>query len=536
MRNIALFCTVIFFSLTTISVHSISTKNLTAKGIPFFKIASQYKAGKSNFKIDSTVIIRFFKKYPNLKKYKSEVNALYKKRNYNSIWFDEQGIIEFANLLYSKVNQLQEEGVKSRFVYKDTIDNIFNEKALGKLTTPETELLLSAMYIFYAEKVFQGIDAEKIREIGWLLPVKNLSYISLLNSLLMDAQLLDKNEKQLFEQYYKLRDVLKKYRQIEESGTWNLIVPDSSTSEYNPRDNSKTIGQIRQRLVVTGDLVHDSKNNLYDEELMAGILNFKKRNGFKSDYTISSSHIQRMNIPIENYIKTIMLNMERCRWIAPEITKVEKYIIINIPSFKLIFKRNGKTELESNVFVGGTMNKTVIFSGHINHLVFSPYWNIPASIVQSEIKTAIARDKNYLISNAMEWNKGGIRQKPGPKNPLGKVKFIFPNSNDIYLHDSPSKSLFESEYRAYSHGCINVNKAQELAYLILKNNPDWPIDRIKKAMESGKESTCILKNKIPVHIGYFTAWVNDSGEISFFNDIYLRDQRLAEILFSEDSK
>jgi murein L,D-transpeptidase YcbB/YkuD len=228
--------------------------------------------------------------------------------------------------------------------------------------------------------------------------------------------------------------------------------------------------------------------------------------------------------------------MERCRWIAPEMTKTKEYIIINIPSFKLIYKRDGKTELESNVFVGGTMNETIIFSSAISHLIFSPYWNIPTSIVESEIKTALESDKNYLVANDMEWTKKGLRQRPGPKNPLGKVKFIFPSASDIYLHDSPVKNLFESEYRAYSHGCINVNKAQELTYLILKNNTDWSVDRITKAMESGDETICILKNKIPVHIGYFTAWVNDSGEISFFIDIYQRDDRLAEILFSETVK
>ena len=136
----------------------------------------------------------------------------------------------------------------------------------------------------------------------------------------------------------------------------------------------------------------------------------------------------------------------------------------------------------------------------------------------------------------MEWNNGKIRQKPGEKNALGLIKFIFPNANNIYLHDTPSKSLFESEYRAYSHGCINMSKAKELALLLLKDDPDWPIERINTAMNGEKETVCILKKKIPIHIGYFTTWVNDSGEISFYNDVYERDDRLAELLFSDDSK
>lgn len=534
MKNVAFFLALFLFVFSPATAYS--SKNKVVNPISFAERPAKDKATKSFVKIDSSVISRFFKLYPNLKKHKSDLTALYKKRNYASIWFDNLGIVEFAYLLYSKVNQLEDDGLSSRFAYKGRVALIFDQKTASLITPAETELLLSAMYLFYAKKVYKGIDTEKIREIGWFLPTKNLSYSGLLQSLLANPQLLDKNEKQLFTQYYKLREVLKKYRQIEQNGQWNVIIQEAGIREYKLGDTSKTIRQIRHRLATTGDLNHDSESNLYEEELLEGMLNFKKRNGYKLDNSITSSHIQRMNIPIENYIKAIMVNMERCRWIAPEMTQAKQYIIINIPSFKLIYKRDGKTELESNVFVGGTMNETVIFSSAISHLVFSPYWNIPTSIVESEIKTALERDKNYLVANDMEWNKGGLRQKPGPKNPLGKVKFIFPSASDIYLHDSPVKNLFESEYRAYSHGCINVNKAQELTYLILKNNPDWPIDRINKAMESGKETTCLLKNKIPLHIGYFTTWVNDSGEISFFIDIYQRDERLAELLFSDDSK
>jgi murein L,D-transpeptidase YcbB/YkuD len=136
----------------------------------------------------------------------------------------------------------------------------------------------------------------------------------------------------------------------------------------------------------------------------------------------------------------------------------------------------------------------------------------------------------------MEWNNGKVRQKPGVNNSLGLVKFIFPNSNDIYLHDTPSKSIFQREYRAFSHGCINLEKAKELAAVILEDDSDWPLERINEAMRGEKETVCILKKKIPIHIGYFTAWVTDSGEISFYKDIYSRDDCLIELLFSENSK
>lgn len=365
MRNFVLSVAIILFGLSLASVYRNRNEELTVKETSLALHLPESSFSRSAVPIDSATISRFFKKYPNLKKYRSDVSALYKKRNYNSIWFDNKGLIEFAHLLYSKVNQLEEEGLKSKLAYKDKIDGIFNEDAAGDLSPAEMEIMMSSMYVFYAKKVFQGIDTEKIREMGWFLPRKNLSYENLLDSLLVDPKLLIKNENQLFAQYYKLREVLKKYREIEKNGQWNTITMDSLEAEYKPNDSSKTIGQIRQRLVVTGDLKQDSKSNRYDEELMAGVLNYKKRHGYKTDYLITSKHIKRMNIPIEKYIKSIIVNMERCRWIAPELTKADEYIIINIPSYKLIYKKNGKNELESKVLVGKNMTETVVFSSNI---------------------------------------------------------------------------------------------------------------------------------------------------------------------------
>jgi murein L,D-transpeptidase YcbB/YkuD len=143
----------------------------------------------------------------------------------------------------------------------------------------------------------------------------------------------------------------------------------------------------------------------------------------------------------------------------------------------------------------------------------------------------MAKNKNYLASHNMEWNKGQVRQKPGKNNSLGLVKFMFPNSHSIYLHDTPSKSLFDRESRAFSHGCIRVAKPKELAFEILKNDKKWPQAKILTAMNSGKETTASLQNKIPVYIGYFTAWADEKEGIHFYDDIYNRDERLAKLLF-----
>ena len=145
----------------------------------------------------------------------------------------------------------------------------------------------------------------------------------------------------------------------------------------------------------------------------------------------------------------------------------------------------------------------------------------------------MAKHKNYLETHNMEWNNGLVRQKPGKNNSLGLIKFIFPNADDIYMHDTPAKSLFSQESRAFSHGCIRIGKPRDLAIAILKEDPSWTPAKIDAAMHSGKESTYVLKTKIPVYIGYLTAWVDQRGVINFYNDIYQRDDRLASLLFSE---
>jgi len=204
---------------------------------------------------------------------------------------------------------------------------------------------------------------------------------------------------------------------------------------------------------------------------------------------------------------------------------------VNIPSYHLTYIKDGKSALESNVVVGKALNKTVVFSGKMSYLVFSPYWNIPKSIVKKEIEPNIAKDPKYLEKENIEKVGANYRQKPGPKNSLGLVKFMFPNQNNIYLHDSPAKSLFNRDERAFSHGCVRVQKAKELAYLILDDDKKMSHQKIDEYMNSGEEKQYPLNRKIPVYIAYFTAMADENGNVAFFDDIYSRDARLAHLLY-----
>ncbi|MEO6176554.1 MAG: L,D-transpeptidase family protein [Flavobacterium circumlabens] len=532
MRNFIYSSLIIAVSFFVFSFKPLETNEIKSKRT--FENSVIIKNKVSPVTLDSVALNQFFKKYSKLKKYKNEVSDIYKKRGFKSIWYGEKNITEFGHLLYQKVNVLKDQGIEKVMPYKDDIDAIFNESSTEKPSQTETELLLTNMYVFYASNVYSGVDPATLKKIGWFLPTKTISYARILDSLIVDSSRLNEDDNLLFSQYYKLQAALKKYRKIETDQLWQPITIDAATyKDLKPFDISNTVKDIRQRLFVVGDLAQDSKSDVYDEELMAAVLNYKKRYGLKLNYTLTKEHIDQMNEPISKRIKTIMLNMERCRWIPAKLTKAEEYIMVNIPSFRLIYVKDGKYDFTSDIFVGTRMTETVIFSGDMDRIVFSPYWYVPTSIIQNELKLQMASDKNYLAEHNMEWNGGRVRQKPGPKNSLGLVKFMFPNPNDIYLHDTPAKSLFDFEKRTFSHGCINVKEAKGLALAILKNDPDWPADKIDTAMSGEKETTCMLKKKIPIYIGYFTSWVNDDGEISFFPDVYERDESLDKLLYSD---
>ena len=479
---------------------------------------------------DSTLVTAFYAKYPKLILYKKQVVSLYQKNNYDFIWYDKKGRKETADVIYNKINNLGEEGIQVKAPYKEILDVLFQKTTVEN--NIDTELFLSNYYFFYINKTLQGIDSTKIKELEWYLPRKKQSYVGYLDSLLVNPKLIDKKEQHI-SQYYKLKTVLQRYRNIEQKGGWDSIVMPSDFKSIKAGDSSDVVAKIRTRLFLTGDIVEDSKKRVYGNALQIAILKYKKRNGFSLDKTILPKHITEMNVPVSERIKTIIVNMERCRWVSTNVTKAKEFIVVNIPSYRLTYFKEGNMALVSNVVVGNTMNKTVIFSGMMSYIVFSPYWNVPTNIIKTEILPDIKKNKNYLSKHNMEWNNGNIRQKPGASNSLGLVKFLFPNTNNIYLHDTPSKSLFNSEKRAFSHGCIRVEKPVELANLILENDSNWTPEKIGEAMHKGKESWYTLKDKIPVYIGYFTAWVDDDGTINFYKDIYKKDAQLASMLMEQ---
>lgn len=483
---------------------------------------------KDRIAFDSTQVATFLSSHPEFKSFEPQFGELYKKHQYQYIWYDKDGRVDFAEVLYNRVNQLDADGVATKIPYKSEIDAIFSTDAKAQ---PDNELLISAMYFFYAQKVIVGVDAKKSKSTGWFLPRDKMDYVAYLDELLRDPDKLETDTSENISQYYHLKKALQKYREIKENGGWGTIEFPEAVKMLKAGDDNPAIAQTRKRLVASGEIANDNKSSVYDSDMETAITAYRKRNNILGE-NLTPMLVEHMNVPVEARIKTIIVNMERCRWIDPDVAESNELVAVNIPAYQLRYFRDGKKILESNVVVGSEANKTVVFSGQMRYLVFSPYWNIPNSIVESEIKPNMAKDKNYLAKHNMEWNGKNLRQKPGKDNSLGLIKFMFPNSNNIYLHDTPAKNLFGKDDRAQSHGCVRVEKARELAVLILDRDKNWTPQKIDEAMNAGKEKQHTLNHKIPVYIAYFTAWADENGNTAFYPDVYGRDDRLSHLLYN----
>lgn len=494
------------------------------------KIAHELAGNFSNQKVlkfDSSELDPFFFKYPSLLPFKENLRSFYGRRNFSFAWYDANGQIEQAGNLFTRFQNIQSEGITSPLPYITNLDSLMgNSQASDAALKTETEMLLSGLYFYFSNKVWSGLSQNKTTGLEWYLPRKKLSYQSMLDSLLKIGSGFTGADEPVYRQYNLLKPFLKKYQEIEKALNWEIIK--ETKSAYSIGDSSATILQIRKKLWLTGDLPADTSTYLFNIDLQTAVKKFQHRYGMKEDGIIGQAMLRQLNTPLQKSLQTIMVNMERSRWLPLRVEG--DYLAVNIPEFKLHAYNGDSLLWDMDVVVGKSVSKTVIFSGQLSQIVFSPYWNIPASIVKNEVQPGIKRNKRYLASHHMERYAGGFRQTPGPWNSLGQVKFLFPNSYSIYLHDTPSKSLFGEDKRAFSHGCIRLSEPKKLAVYLLRKNSLWNDQKITAAMKSGTEKYVTLEDKLPVFITYFTAWVDREGNLNFRDDIYNRDARLVEMM------
>lgn len=484
----------------------------------------------SDLFLDSNAVESFIQKEKLADSSANAMRNFYKLRNYEFAWFNSAGPTEQARGLWSlyasKKDSSSKDPAKNLSERMDTLlqrDSITVDKNDSSFT--KTELALTQQLIRYASENPQHINTG---EIYYLVPAKKLNTMDFADSILnkqKDSSMYAGNKN-----YNALKQQLAGYDSIAKKGGWGTI---TTNSQLKKGMKSPAVVALKKRLQVSRDYGNDT-TNIFSDSLQIAVKSFQERNGLKPTGIVNDSMISILNIPVEQRMQQIIVNMNRTLWIQPE--KDSSRIEVNIPSQMLVAYADSGRAFEMPVIVGKEGNGTTIFSSNINQIVFNPAWNIPESIVKNEIMPKMKSDATYLKKNNIEVVKQGdvpeLRQLPGKGNPLGKVKFLFPNTHEIYLHDTPDKTAFTKPERTLSHGCIRVADAAKLAQYLLQDQKDWTAQKINAAMNSSKEQTVDLKTKEPVNITYLTAWVDEKGMMNFRPDIYNHDKDAIAKMFA----
>ncbi len=349
-----------------------------------------------------------------------------------------------------------------------------------------------------------------------------------------------------------LREALARYRVIEAEGGWPSI-PSGPTLKLGMM--SERIARLRLRLQHTGDLADKQIDDpaVFDAALKRAVIAFQNRHGLAPDGAVGPATLAALNVPVEQRIDQIRVNLERIRWVYRELP--EDYVIVDIAGFHVYLVQANEFVWQARAQVGKPYRDTPVFRDSIRYLEFNPTWTVPPTILREDILPRLKRDPGYLAERNMQvlnfnrkpvdastidWHSVSadnfpylLRQGPGPDNALGRVKFMFPNAHAIYIHDTPSKSLFARSERAFSSGCIRVEQPFELAELLLDDPVRWDQQGIQQVLDSRRTQRVNLKEPLPVLILYWTAEADADGRVHFRKDVYGRDEHVLEALDGE---
>jgi murein L,D-transpeptidase YcbB/YkuD len=341
--------------------------------------------------------------------------------------------------------------------------------------------------------------------------------------------------------YARLMAALAQYRELQARGGWAAVAPGET---LKPGMSGERVAALRERLLVTTDMQPGTGDPaIFNAALETGVRAFQQRHGLEDDGIVGKTTLAALNVPVEQRIDQIRANLERARWVLHDLP--ETYILVDIAGFRVTYTRDGEIVWETRAQVGQPFRKTPVFRARMTYLEVNPTWTVPPTILKEDVLPAIKRDPAYLAQKNMqiidyngnpvdtaslEWQRYTgrnfpylIRQGPGPENALGRIKFMFPNKHLVYLHDTPSKSLFGKATRAFSSGCIRIEHPYELAGLLLEGDPNWDKQKVLAAVDSLKTRTISLHQPISVILLYWTVGFTPDGRVAFKQDIYERD-------------
>ncbi|HLB80449.1 MAG TPA: L,D-transpeptidase family protein [Dongiaceae bacterium] len=479
------------------------------------------------------------------------VRRFYAERGFQPVWVDSTGATARAKAIVDAIEGAAVDGLDPA-----DYDAAAIAERLGAVTPEDRvdlEVRLSRALVQFANDLHAGRVVPGEIDSGLFVYPQRIDAIELLSAAVAapDVGAYLAGLAPSSPEYLRLKQALADYSARAAAGGWSRF-PEGET--LKPGMRGERVPLLRRRLVEAGDLPPaEAESDLFDAPLEDAVRRFQRRHGLTPDGAVGRMTTAALNVPLAARIDQMLLNMERRRWMPRDLGT--RYVFVNMADFELKVVDGPKTVHDDRVVVGTPYQQTPEFSEMMTYIVVNPYWNIPPSIAGKEMLPKIRKDVGYLARNRIEvlsdWSESGrpvdpatidwsrlsarhfpykLRQQPGGDNALGRLKFMFPNRFNIYLHDTPARALFERTVRSFSHGCIRVQHPVDLAAVLLDGADGWTKDRIEAAIATGKRQVISLPRPLPVHLTYLTAWVNKDGTVNFRDDIYGRDASLARAL------
>ncbi len=480
----------------------------------------------------------------------------YQSNDFSPLWVGKEGLNDKAKRLLALLGKAGEEGLRALDYLPASLSD-FDDSGDSIGTSPENlarlEIEFTAAALEYSHQASAGrVKPIRISDLHGVAakPVDPAEVLLKLKATAEPDNYLASLQP-LMPQYQNLKTALAKYRKISNTGE-TIYIPGGRMIKAGGRDDrlelvARRLGQLGLYDVPPEQSAEES--SFYGPKLVAAVKKLQQQSGLRSEGIIGPKTLATLNgQSSEEKITKIVLSMERLRWLPQDLKS--RYIFVNQAFFETWMMDDGKEVYRSDVIVGLAKFQTAVFADEMEKVTLNPNWYVPRSIIYEDMIPKLLANPYYLQqqgydvldgsgrevdSSAIDWGRFGsrnaitytVRQPPGPKNALGRVKFMFPNKFSIYMHDTPARSLFKNKSRAFSHGCVRLQKPLEFANIVL-GTVGWSPERIRAAIDSGKNQTIFLKKKIPVYLGYYTAWADAEGNVRTRNDVYGRDRVLQQ--------
>jgi murein L,D-transpeptidase YcbB/YkuD len=525
-----------------------------------------------NFDTISELIQEKIMKFSDKKRFacRSELNlgislipSFYLQRKFSPAWMGKNGEFLLADDLLEEIKNCEKHALKPEYYHCKTIETLINTvrdnhrlpSSMFQDIAADLDILLTDTFFLYSSHLLYGfVNLETVHIKGESFN-PDIDLVGILNNALKDHSIGKtlQNLSPHHQGYLNLQFALKKYRELAAKNE-SFHIPAGETLRYGVSHVRVRI--LRNRLIFLGDLKAEETQNptFFDHDLENAVKRFQFRHGLSVDGLAGDETVAAMNVSVQTRLRQIEFNMERWRWLPRDLGA--KYILVNIANSKLSVVEHNHPIMEMRVVVGKRFRKTPVFSGKMMYLAINPYWNVPTKLAVRDIAPKVCSDPGYLAARNIKvyknWQHDSpeidpaliswciltrksyfpykLQQASGPYNPLGKIKFIFPNKYAVYLHDTPDKSLFDKTLRYFSSGCIRVEKPYLLAEFLLKSNPRWTKEAFLNLLESSARKNISLNEQIPVYITYITAWEDSNGAVHFLNDVYKQNRILYNAL------